>query len=148
MARMQGATMVTTADSELTLVKSRTPTIYVPKRFRIAALPGIRPGAAIVGTPQGDGTVAIDVEATGYVDPTPEVWGNWVAEAARSHCAAPDPLLDEQMATQYVSEDELVAVGRYEDGCVLVSELGRTRLSRWIEAGRAAYLGDGSLASA
>ena len=140
--------MVTTADSELTLVKSRTPTIYVPKRFRLGGVPGIRPGAAIVGTPQGGGTVAIDVEATGYVDPTPEVWGNWVAEAARRHCAAEDALLDEEMATRYVSEDELIAVGRYEDCCVLVDELGRARLSRWIEAGRAAYLGDGTLVSA
>ena len=139
--------MVTTAESELTVVKSRTPSIYVPRRLRVGGLPGIRHGAAIVGTPQGSGTVAIDVVATDYVDPTPEVWGTWVAEAAQRHVAPEDSMLGEAMETQYVSEQELVAVGRYEDGCVLVNEVGRQMLSRWIEAGRAAYLGDGTLVS-
>ena len=139
--------MVTTAESELTVVKSRTPTIYVPRRFRVGGLPGIRHGAAIVGTPQGAGTVAIDVESTQYVDPTPEVWGTWVAEAARQHATPNEALPGEEMETQYVSEHDLLAVGRYEDGCVLVNEVGRARLSMWIEAGRAAYLGDGTLVS-
>jgi hypothetical protein len=147
MAHMEGATMVTTTESDLTVVKSRTPTIYIPRRFRVGGLPGIRHGAAIVGTPQGEQTVAIDVESTQYVDPTPEIWGTWVAEAARRHSSPTDELPGEEMQSQYVSEHELVAVGRYEDGCVLVNEVGRARLSMWIEAGRTAYLGDGTLVS-
>jgi len=65
--------------------RSRTPNVYVPRRFRIGGIEGIRTGSAIVGTPQGGGMVAIDVESTPYVEPKPEVWSTWVAEAARRH---------------------------------------------------------------
>jgi hypothetical protein len=142
-ADMEGmdASVITAAAPERTVVRSQTPAIYVPRRFRIGGLPGIRHGAAIVGTPQGNGFVAIDVQATQYVDPTQEIWGTWVAEAADLHTNAE---LEEELAeTMIVSEHDLVQVGHYEDGCVLVDEVGRARLSMWIEAGRAAYVADG-----
>jgi hypothetical protein len=135
------ATAMESAAAQRTVVRSRAPSIYVPRRLRIGGLPGIRHGAAIVGTPQRDGQIAIDVQATEYVDLTPEIWGAWVAEAADLHANAE---LEEELAqTMIVSEHDLVEVGRFEDGCVLVDEVGRARLSMWIEAGRAAYMADG-----
>jgi hypothetical protein len=145
-ATMDGmaATAIAAPDAEKTLVRRRTPSIYVPRRMRIGGLPGVSHGAAIVGTPQGDETVAIDVESTDYVDPNPEIWGVWVAEAARRHLNEDeDSPYDEQMQTMVVSEHELVEIGRYEDGCVLVDDVARARLSMWIEAGRVAYLSEG-----
>jgi len=132
------ASVITTAAPEQTVVRSQTPSLYVPRRFRIGGLPGIRHGAAIVGTPQGNGMVAIDVEATQYVDPNPEIWGTWVAEAVDLHIGANQ----EAAETMIVSEHDLIEVGRYEGGCVLVDDVGRARLSMWIEAGRAAYMAD------
>lgn len=146
MLEMEAATIVTTLESQRTVIRSHTPSIYVPRRFRIGGLPGIKHGAAIVGTPQGGETVAIDVECTQYVDPTPAVWGTWVAAAASRHTSAYEDLeLSEGTETMFVSEHDLVEVGRYRGGCVLVDEVGRSRLSMWIEAGRTAYLGDGHL---
>jgi hypothetical protein len=144
---VQDATLVTTPELELTLIKSRTPHVYVPRRFRIGGLADIRHGAAIVGTPQGDGMVAIDVESTSYVDPTPEIWARWVSEAARRHsCADEEELLPgETMETQLVSEHDLIEVGLCEGGQVVVTnEVGGARLSVWIEAGRAAFATDGN----
>jgi hypothetical protein len=128
------------AAAQRTVVRSQSPTIYVPRRLRVGGLPGIRHGAAIVGTPQGGGVVAIDVQATGYVDLTPEIWGAWVAEAAEMHSNA---ALEQELAeTMLVSEHDLVEIGHFKDDCVLVDEVGRARLSMWIEAGRTAYMAD------
>ena len=122
--------------------RSRTPNVYVPRRFRIAAIEGIRPGAAIVGTPQGDGTVAIDVELTPYVEPSPEAWSTWIAEAARRHVAGEDELLvGERAQTRLVPEGALVEIGRCIQGRVLIDDpVKGAELSRWIEAGRAEYV--------
>jgi hypothetical protein len=131
------------SDAEVT--KSRTPTIYVPRRSQIGGLAGVPAGAAIVGTPQGDGMVAIDVAVTRYVDPTPAIWGRWVAEAGRAHVADEDDLLADDGHTVVVPEDQLVEVGRYDTGQVLVgNDAVGGRLSAWIEAGRAAFAADGS----
>jgi hypothetical protein len=142
-AILQDATLATTAQAEQTLTRSRTPSIYVPRRNHIGALEGVPAGAAIVGTPQGDGTVAVDFAATRYVDPTPAVWGVWVAEAARKHGA--DDLLVEDRDTMVVGEDDLKLVGKFDTGQVLVSTnaVGGD-LSAWIEAGRAAFAAEGS----
>src|SRR2546428_7395680 len=94
--------------TELQAARSRTPTVYVPRRFRIGGIDGIRTGSAIVGTPQGDGMVAIDVESTPYVEPNPEIWSTWVAEAARRHAAGEEELLaGERPPTMLVSEAAL-----------------------------------------
>ncbi len=138
--------MITAAEADFTIVKSQEPSIYVPRRLRIGGLDGIRPGAAIVGTLQGEGTVAIDVEVTSYVAPTPETWSNWVAEAARRHAATEDELGDGEMQTTLVANQDLTEVGRFENGCVLVSRDGRQQLQAWLQAGRTeAYLADSAI---
>ena len=141
---VHSATIITAPEADFTIVKSQEPAIYVPRRLRIGGLPGIRPGTAIVGTLQGEGTVAIDVESTSYVDPTPETWSSWVAEAARRHAVTEDELGDrEEMQTALVSNQDLIEVGRFENGCVLVDKDGRRHLQAWLQAGRtAAYLAD------
>jgi hypothetical protein len=138
-------TELASPEAELTLVKSQTPVVYVPRRFRIGGLAGIRHGAAIVGTPQGDGMVAIDVESTPYVDPNPEIWGTWVAEAALRHGTREEELPPgEEMQTIIVSEHDLVEVGQYDNGQVVITdEVGGARLSVWVEAGRTAYAAAG-----
>lgn len=144
MLDVQSATVIAAPENEFAIVKSQSPSIYVPRRLRIGGLPGIRPGAAIVGTLQGEGTVAIDVESTSYVDPTPETWSSWIAEAARRHAATEEQFGDaEEMQTTLVSNQDLVEVGRFENGCVLVDKNGRQSLQAWLQAGRtAAYLAE------
>jgi hypothetical protein len=142
---MQEGTALEARRADAAVTKSRMPAIYVPRRTHIGGLAGVAAGAAIVGTPQGDGMVAIDIAATQYVDPTPAIWGRWVAEAARAHIAAEDDLFADEERTRLVSEDELVEVGRYDTGQVLVAnDAVGGRLSAWIEAGRAAFAADGS----
>jgi hypothetical protein len=141
--------MIATAVTSVTATKSRTPAVYVPRRFRIGALEGIRQGAAIVGTPQGDGTVAIDVELTPYVEPSPERWSTWAGEAGRRHATDDEDLLiGEEPRTRIVFESDLVEVGRFMQGTVAVTdEVAGAQLSRWIDAGRAAYVADGYVPS-
>jgi hypothetical protein len=141
---MQEATAVASIQTELTIVKSRTPAVYVPRRFRIGGLADIPPGAAIVGTPQGGGIVAIDVDSTPYVDPNPEIWGRWVAEAARRHVPEEELPPGEEMQAVMVSEHDLVEVGQYDNGQVVITDdVARARLSVWVEAGRTAYAARG-----
>lgn len=143
MVEMEGATIVKAPGTELTLVRSHTPSIYVPRRLRVGGLPGIKHGAAIVGTPQGGGIVAIDVEFTQYVDPTPAVWGTWVAAAAERHVSEADVASGEEIETMLVAENDLIEIGRYRAGCVLVDHAGRQQLQPWIHAGRmAVHLAD------
>jgi hypothetical protein len=122
---------------ELEATRSQTPMVYVPRRFRIDGIAGIPTGAAIVGTPQGDGMVAIDVEAVSGVEPQPEIWGEWVAEASRRHSdgGGGDP------PTRMVSEAALVVVGRFIKGEVRIDDTASgAAVSRWIQAGRADYV--------
>jgi hypothetical protein len=122
---------------ELEATRSKTPTVYVPRRFRIDGIPGVPTGAAIVGTPQGDGMVAIDVEAVSGVEPQPEVWGDWVAEAARRHGGDEDG----EEAMRMVSEAALVVVGRFVKGEVRIDDTASgAAVSRWIQAGRADFV--------
>ena len=124
-------------------VRSRTPSVYVPRRFRIGGIDGIPTGAAIVGTPQGDGMVAIDVQRTPYVEPNPEAWHTWVAEAAQHHTADDDELLDlgEERETRFVSEAALVEIGKCIQGHVRIDERWQgAELSRWLQAGRADHV--------
>ena len=140
MQDVQAATIIRAPETDFTIVKSQEPTIYVPARLRIGGLDAIRPGAAIVGTLQGEGTVAIEVESTSYVDPTPQTWSNWVLEAARRHAETEDELGDAEIETRLVSKEDLVEVGRCENGCVLVDRDARPRLQAWLQAGRTAAL--------
>lgn len=140
MLDVTSATIVTAPETDFTIVKSQEPSIYVPRRLRIGGLSAIRPGAAVVGTLQGEGTVAIDVESTSYVDPTPETWSNWVSEAARRHAETEDELGDAEMTTSLVSNADLIEVGRYENGCVLIDRAARPKLQAWLQAGRTANL--------
>ena len=140
MQDVQAATIIRAPETDFTIVKSPEPTIYVPARLRIGGLDAIRPGAAIVGTLQGEGTVAIEVESTSYVDPTPQTWSNWVLEAARRHAETEDELGDAEIETRLVSKEDLVEVGRCENGCVLVDRDARPRLQAWLQAGRTAAL--------
>jgi hypothetical protein len=141
----QEGTVLEAQRADVDVSKSRTPAIYVPRRTHIGGLAGVPAGAAIVGTPQGDGMIAIDVASTQYVDPTPAIWGRWVAEAARAHIASEDDLFADEEHTMLVSEDQLIEVGRYDTGQVLVgNDAVGGRLSAWIEAGRAAFAADGS----
>jgi hypothetical protein len=142
MPDVQAATVIKAPEADFAIVKSKEPTIYVPARLRIGGLDAIRPGAAIVGTLQSEGTVAIDVESTPYVDPTPQTWSNWVLEAARRHAETGDELELEapQIETRLVSSDDLVEVGRCENGCVLIEREARPRLQAWLQAGRTATL--------
>ena len=130
--------MIKAPEADFAIVKSQEPTIYVPSRLRIGGLTAIRPGAAIVGTLQGEGTVAIDVESTSYVDPTPQTWSNWVLEAARRHAETEDELEDAEIETRLVSKEDLVEVGRCENGCVLIHREARPRLQAGLQAGRTA----------
>jgi hypothetical protein len=142
---IQDGTTLEAQRADVDVSKSRTPAIYVPRRTHIGGLAGVPAGAAIVGTPQGDGMVAIDVAATQYVDPTPAIWGRWVAEAARSHIAGEDDFFADEGDTMLVSEEELIEVGRFDTGQVLVrNDAVGGRLSAWIEAGRAAFAAGGS----
>jgi hypothetical protein len=130
-----------------TTVESATATVYVPRRFRIGALEGIRQGSAIVGTPQGDGTVVIDVESTPYVEPSPARWNTWIAEGARRRLAGDEEELMEGDGppARLVAEADLIAIGRYAQDHLTLTAEGRAYLQRWIEAGRAAYVADGYL---
>lgn len=141
----QGTTIETEAGEALAITRSRTPTVYVPRRFRIGGIEGIPTGAAIVGTPQGNGMVAIDVESTRYVEPNPEAWSNWVAEAARRHCSEEDELYPgERQETRLVSEAALVEVGQCIQGHVRIDDpRWGAQLSRWLQAGRADYVVEG-----
>jgi hypothetical protein len=125
---------------EIDAVRSQTPAVYVPRRFRIDGIEGIRPGAAIVGTPQGDGMVAIDVEMEPDVDPHDGLWNRWAVVAAARHLAD-----DEEAArvrqTRLVSEAALVQIGRFAGGQILIDDrASRIELSRWIQAGRADFV--------
>jgi hypothetical protein len=142
------ATPVTTESGAAPLIRSRTPTVYVPRRFRIGGIEDVRTGAAIVGTPQGDGMVAIDVESTAYVEPNPQVWTTWIAEAARRHCGEDEDemLIADESQTRLVAEAALVEVGKCIQGRVLIDDASKgAALSRWIQAGRADYVVDGYL---
>ena len=140
MQDVHAATIVKAPEADFAIVKSQEPTIYVPARLRIGGLTAIRPGAAIVGTLQGEGTVAIDVESTSYVDPTPQTWSNWVLEAARRHAATEDELEDAELETRLVSKEDLIEVGRCENGCVMIQREARPRLQAWLQAGRTATM--------
>ena len=123
---------------EVAAVRSETPTVYVPRRFRIDGIAGIPTGAAIVGTPQGDGMVAIDVEAAQGVEPQPEAWSEWVAEAARRHNGEGE---GGEVPRRMVSEAALVVVGRFVKGEVRLDDTASgAAVSRWIQAGRADYV--------
>jgi hypothetical protein len=129
-------------------VRSETPSVYVPRRFRIGGIEGIRTGAAIVGTPQGDGMVAIDIEATAYVEPTTEVWSTWISEAARRHVCDREEhmLMGEESQTRLVSEAALVEVGHWFEGNLVVADSdGQAQITRWLQAGAADYHVDGYL---
>ena len=138
MQDVQAATIIKAPEADFTIVKSQEPSIYVPRRLRIGGLTAIRPGAAIVGTLQGEGTVAIDVESTSYVAPTPQTWSNWVLEAARRHAETEEQLGDAEIETRLVSNEDLVEVGRCENGCVLIDREARPQLQAWLQAGRTA----------
>jgi hypothetical protein len=125
---------------ETDVARSPAPMVYVPRRFRIDGIEGIRPGAAIVGTPQGDGMVAIDVEMEPEVEPQEGIWNHWTVVAAARHLAD-----DEETArvrrTRLVSEAALVQVGQFAGGQVLLDDTDkRVELSRWIQAGRADFV--------
>ena len=125
---------------EVDVIRSATPIVYVPRRFRIDGIEGMRPGSAIVGTPQGDGMVAIDVEIEADVEPEDGIWNRWANIAAARHMAD-----DEEAArvrqTRFVSEAALVEIGLFAGGQVLIGDRARrAELSRWIQAGRADYV--------
>jgi hypothetical protein len=130
------------ATAEQAAVRSRTPCVYVPLRFRIGGIEGIRTGAAIVGTPQGDGMVAIDVDWAPGMEPDYEIWAAWAAEAGRRHIGeetSAEVEVDPQ--TRLVSEAALVEVGRFVDGNVVFDDKDkRAEVARWIQAGRADYV--------
>jgi hypothetical protein len=140
--REEGQGVILGAGAERTATRSATPFVYVPRRFRIGGIEGIQTGAAIVGTPQGDGMVAIDVESKSEVEPNPEVWTSWVAEAAGRHVSdEPEPSTDNEHRTRFVSEAALVEVGRWIKGHVSIDDAAQgAELSRWIQAGRADYV--------
>jgi hypothetical protein len=121
--------------------RSRMPVVYVPRRFRIGGIEGIPTGAAIVGTPQGDGMIAIDVEAKADVEPNPETWSSWIADAAGRHTAEAERSGGSQ--TRLVSEAALVEVGKFIEGRVVIDDAGAgAAISRWIQTGRADYVVD------
>lgn len=123
---------------------SRSLVVYVPRRFRIGGIEGIPTGAAIVGTPQADGMVAIDVESEPDVEPNPEVWSNWIADAAGRHTAEVEGGGGGQGSqTRLVSEAALVEVGQFIKGHVSINDAGAgAAISRWIQTGRADYVVD------
>jgi hypothetical protein len=117
--------------------RSAAPAVYVPRRFRVGGIEGVPTGSAIVGTPQGDGMVAIEVETERGVEPTPEVWSEWVAAAAVRHGG--DAEGGDGMRT--VSEAALVEVGQFVNGHVSIADAGAgAAISRWIQTGRADYV--------
>ena len=140
--REEGQGVILGAGAEYTATRSATPFVYVPRRFRIGGIEGIPTGAAIVGTPQGDGMVAIDVESRPDVEPNPEVWTTWVSDAADRHVSDErEPGLDNDRGTRFVSEAALIEVGRWIKGRVSIDEPAQgAELSRWIQAGRADYV--------
>src|SRR3954466_12069358 len=101
----QGGTV--TANAGRMATRSASPTVYVPLRFRIGGIEGIRTGAAIVGTPQGDGMVAIDVQWMPAIEPSRKVWEGWIAEAARRHAGEEDEQGGDAPLTRFVSEAAL-----------------------------------------
>jgi hypothetical protein len=126
--------------AELDVVRSPAPTVYVPRRFRIDGIEGIRPGAAIVGTPQGDGMVAIDVEVDSEVEPQEGLWNHWAVVAAARHLADDEDTARARQ-TRLVSEAALVQIGQFVGGQVLIDDrASRVELSRWVQAGRADYV--------
>ena len=131
---------IATGKAERAATRNRTPCIYVPLRFRIGGIEGVRTGAAIVGTPQGDGMIAIDVQWTPDVEPNQQVWEGWIGEAATRHSADDDPP-DEAPQTRFVSEAALIEVGRCVRGRPVIDDSTRVaQLARWIQAGRSDYL--------
>jgi hypothetical protein len=137
----QGA--IAETGTEAGLVRSTTPKVYVPLRFRVGAIDGVPTGAAIVGTPQGDGMVAIDVEMRPNVEPNPEAWSHWVAEAARRHLDGGEDPGGGSQPTRLVSEAALVEIGACVKDRVRIDDASRgAQLSRWIQAGRADYVVD------
>jgi hypothetical protein len=116
--------------------RSAAPAVYVPRRFRVGGIEGVPTGSAIVGTPQGDGMVAIEVESESGVEPTPEAWSEWVAAAADRHSEAQRP-----EGWRTVSEAALVEVGQFVNGHVSIADAGAgAAISRWIQTGRADYV--------
>jgi hypothetical protein len=125
---------------ERDVFRSSTPNVYVPRRFRIDGIEGIRPGAAIVGTPQGDGMVAIDVEIEAETEPQGGIWNRWAIVAAARHLAEDEEAVRVRR-TRLVSEAALVEVGQFVGGQVLIDDGTRqVELSRWIQAGRADFV--------
>jgi hypothetical protein len=130
------------------VMRSDSPSVYVPRRFRIGGVGEIRTGAAIVGTPQGDGMVAINVEATAYVEPSPAVWITWLCQAVRRHARTGEEqlLMEAEAQTRLVPETALIEVGRWVNDCMVAADPGaRDEINRWIEAGAADYHVDGYL---
>jgi hypothetical protein len=134
---------IATANTGRTATRIASPTVYVPLRFRIGGIEGIRTGAAIVGTPQGDGMVAIDVQWMPAVEPSREVWESWIAEAARRHAGGEDEQGGDAPLTRFVSEAALVEVGRCVNGRVVIpDDASHTQSGRWVQAGRSDYVVD------
>jgi hypothetical protein len=131
---------IATVKAGRTATRSATPTVYVPLRFRIGGIEGIRPGAAIVGTPQGDGMVAIDVQWMPAVEPSHEVWKSWIAEAAQRHAGESEGTAKDAPLTRFVSEAALVEVGRWVNGRIDADRDAESQLGRWVQAGRADYV--------
>jgi hypothetical protein len=137
---MSGGQTGVLSSVERDVFRSSTPNVYVPRRFRIDGIEGIRPGAAIVGTPQGDGMVAIDVEIEAETEPQDGIWNRWAIVAAARHLAEDEEAVRVRR-TRLVSEAALVEVGQFVGGQVLIDDQSRqVELSRWIQAGRADFV--------
>jgi hypothetical protein len=138
----QGQGVIAEPGTEAGVTRSGTPNVYVPLRFRVGGIQGIPTGAAIVGTPQGDGMVAIEVENSLIAEPNPEAWSSWVATAARRHAGDGGAAADrDPPRTRLVSEAALVEIGTFAAGKVRIDDAARgAHLSRWIQAGRADYV--------
>jgi hypothetical protein len=122
------------------VVRSSMPTAYVPRRFRIDGIEGIRPGAAIIGTPQGDGMVAIDVEWMPDIEPQAGTLLFWAESAAERH-AADDTEANRRRGTRLVPQAALVRVGTVIDGRVVIEDRARElELARWLRASRADFV--------
>jgi hypothetical protein len=134
---------IATATAGRTATRSANPTVYVPLRFRIGGIDGIRTGAAIVGTAQGDGMVAIDVQWMPAVEPSREVWEGWIAEAAQRHAGEEAQQGGETPLTRFVSEAALVAVGQCVNGRVVIpNDAAHAQSGRWVQAGRSDFVVD------
>jgi hypothetical protein len=139
--RETGQGVIAKVGTEAGPTRSSTPNVYAPLRFRIGGIEGIPTGAAIVGTPQGNGMVAIEVEITPDVEPNPEVWSSWVADAAQRHAAGAEAPAGEKQETKLVSEAALVEIGKWVQGQLRIDDTTRgAQLSRWIQAGRADHV--------